>query len=56
MRTRSSIYLAIGLLLGLLLGGQPVVAQTVTRIFGTLSGSPIALTADSSGRLRVVCE
>lgn len=41
---------------GMLLSGHPVVAQQIARIYGTVSGAPIALLANSSGELRVKCE
>lgn len=54
MKSKAWIFAAF--VAGLVLAGNPVVAQSITRIYGTVSGAPIALLANSSGVLRVVCE
>lgn len=52
---RAFLYLVIGIVIGLVLGGQPAVAQQAQRLYGTLStGASIALTATSAGVLRVI--
>ena len=49
--------LVIGLCCGVLLGaGRPVVAQATMRIVAAYNGAPVAILADSTGRVRVVCE
>ena len=51
MRTLLFAFL-IGIVLGRLLSA-PVDAQLPARIFGTLSGAPIAIAVDASGNLKV---
>lgn len=53
---RVKLLIVAAFLGGMLLSGHPVVAQQVARIYGTVSGNPIALLANSSGVLRVQCE
>lgn len=49
-------WVVLAFVAGVLLAGNPVVAQSIVRIYGTVSGAPIALLANSSGVLRVACE
>jgi len=53
---KTKLIVVVAFVAGVLVSGHPVVAQSITRIYGTVSGAPIALLANSSGVLRVVCE
>lgn len=53
---RTKLFLIAAFVAGMLVSGHPVVAQQVTRIYGTVSGAPIALLATAGGVLRVQCE
>ena len=52
----TKLLLVAAFLAGVLVSGTPVIAQTAARIFGTVTGNPIALLATSGGVLRVQCE
>ena len=47
-----------GFMVGLLVGAclVPLAAQSVTRMVASYNGAEAAVLADSTGRLRVVCE
>lgn len=53
---KKAVWIAVAFVAGMLVSGHPVVAQQITRIYGTVSGNAIALLADSGGILRVKCE